>query len=139
MHRKRVRTYKLRLSPEGIGCFLDCHHRVARLLGEMIPYGMTLYVALSILADATCAAWMGADDERLSGRLRGARTYYVGYSVKIAELTTAIAAVRAVEGRDILPVAHLYVLALRCLTLTDDGELLAASKKAASLATAPDD
>jgi hypothetical protein len=130
MGRKKVRTYKLRLSPEGIGCFLDCHHRIAKSVGEMIPYGMTLYVALSILADGPAAAWLDLDDERLSVRLRGGKTYYVGYSLRIAELTASIGAARNVEGRPGLPVAHLYVLALQCLKLTEDAELKVASERA---------
>ncbi|MFD1961670.1 hypothetical protein ACFSHP_26160 [Novosphingobium panipatense] len=54
------RTYKLQLSGQGIDQFLACHCRVARLAKEFIPYGMTLYVAMSLL-DASDPADIAAE------------------------------------------------------------------------------
>ena len=138
MRRRNMRTYKLRLSPEGFAYFIDCHARIARSLGEMIPYGMTLYVAVSILAASPVAAWIDGDDERISKRLAGEKTYYVGYSYEIVDLIASIARARVAEGRSALPVGQLYLLALRCLALISDSELRTASEQAAVQSSAAD-
>lgn len=124
MERIRTRTYKLRLSPEGIQHFLDCHHRLAVLLGEMIPYGVTLHVAMTLLARMPAADWLDEEDERIAAHWKGARTCFVGSSYRIAELTTDIAAMRAADNRPAVPVALLYMLALRSFEMAGDRELI---------------
>lgn len=124
MERLRTRTYKLRLSPEGIRHFLDCHHRLAALLGEMIPYGVTLHVAMSLLARAVVGDWLDEEDERIVSRWKGARTCFVGSSYRIAEMTAEIAAARAADDQPAIPVALLYLLSLRSFEMATDRELV---------------
>lgn len=124
MERPRTRTYKLRLSPAGIRHFLDCHHRLAILLGEMIPYGVTLHVAMALLARTAAGDWLDEEDERIASRWKGTRTCFVGSSYRIAALTEDIAAARAADDRPKIPVALLYLLALRCFELAADHELI---------------
>ncbi|WP_454884356.1 hypothetical protein [Sphingomonas oryzagri] len=124
MERLRTRTYKLRLSPEGIRHFLDCHHRLAVLLGEMIPYGVTLHVAMTLLARTVTGDWLDEADERIASQWKGARTCFVGSSYRIAEMTAGIAAARVADDQPPVPVALLYLLALRCFEMATDHELM---------------
>ncbi|WP_454882994.1 hypothetical protein [Sphingomonas oryzagri] len=96
------------------------------LLGEMIPYGATLYVAMTILARMPAGEWLDIEDERLAARWKGSRTYFVGYSYRIAELTSELSARRALDDRATISVALLYLLALRAFAVADDREILEA-------------
>jgi hypothetical protein len=99
---------------------------------------MTLYVALHTLAETPAGAWLDSADESLAGQWRGDRTYYVGYSCRVAELTARILEARVADGRAALPISLLYVLAVRSLDFLDDGELYDVSGRAIALVKACD-
>lgn len=56
MRPTKSRAYKLQLSPEGIQLFLRCHCRLCRLAGDLLPYGMTLLVAVTLLDECDVEA-----------------------------------------------------------------------------------
>ena len=49
MGSQQSRAYKLQLSAEGIHLFLQCHCRLCHLIGDFLPYGTTLFVAVDLL------------------------------------------------------------------------------------------
>lgn len=121
----RTRTYKLRLSHEGFEHFLHCHHRLAALSGELIPYGATLYASVALL-DAMAPQDIAAEaDVRSCMRLAGSRSYFVGFSVRLAELVVDLRQRVAGIATD-LPVARLYLLGLVAFASADDDEIVRA-------------
>jgi len=125
---KHSRTYKLRLSQDGIELFLQCHYRVGRILREFVPYGLTLSVAVAILdrqepwdvmaelAGARCRACMGV------------HIRYVGSSMNTARLVAQIGA-RLIANNELAapPKAiQMYVAALLCLSSAENYEIVEA-------------
>ena len=128
---RRSRTYKLRLSPQGIDLFLDFHGRLARLLCDFIPYGLTLSVAIAILESR------GADDvfetlqERRFHVCLGKETRFVGTTIQLTQIMTRIAA-RLAESREFsqaTKLGHLYLTAILLATSAEDQELLDAHRR----------
>ena len=128
---RRSRTYKLRLSPQGIDLFLDFHGRLARLLCDFIPYGLTLSVAIAILESR------GADDvfetlqERRFHVYLGEETRFVGTTIQLTQIMTRIAA-RLAESREFsraTKLGHLYLAAILLSMSAEDQELLDAHRR----------
>lgn len=128
----RSRTYKVRLSDEGFALFYDVHGRLGRLVRELLSYGATLYVAVTLLdrlEDREIAGELAAPH---LGRLAGGTTCFVGFRQELAERVERI--VRRVDASGELAepvrVGRLYLAALRGLTEAEDGDLLAAWRAA---------
>ncbi len=124
----RSRTYKLRLSADGISLFFDCHARVGRQARGLISYGSTLFTALNLLArqeDGEIGDMLQSPE---TGILAGDITCFVGYPPDLADLVDRIME-RIRASREIgepVTVARLYLAALRFLAESDDHEILAA-------------
>jgi hypothetical protein len=125
---RRSRTYKLRLSPQGIDLFLDFHGRLARLLCDFIPYGLTLSVAIAILESR------GADDvfetlqERRFHVCLGEETRFVGTTIQLTQIMTRIAA-RLAESREFSRATKLGHAAILLAMSAEDQELLDAHRR----------
>jgi hypothetical protein len=85
------RTYKLKLSDQGIALFLDCHSRLCRLAGDLLPYGATLRVAVTMLSEMPTAELVSeiACDELAA--FMGKEVRFVGTSPSLAVLTAKLA------------------------------------------------
>lgn len=121
----KTRSYKLRLSPTGLAHFLRCHCRLAALLGELVPYGATLYVAVALLAEMQPQERAGEPDIRSCQGLAGNRIYFVGFSHALAQLTERVRTGAVGIAAD-LSVARIYLLGLLAFDGADDEELLRA-------------
>lgn len=119
-----ARSYKLRLSRDGLKQFLRCHHRLALISGELIPYGATLYVAVALLSRLPPQELVGEREVLACARLSGDRTYFVGFSHVIAHLTQALRE-GAQHDATGLSVARLYMLGLLAFEGAEDREILA--------------
>lgn len=85
------RAYKMKLSPRGITLFLDCHTRLCGLVGDLLPYGATLRVAVALLerlpleevaAEITCGELDG---------FAGKDAHFVGAPLQLAAVASALA------------------------------------------------
>jgi hypothetical protein len=128
---KYSRTYKLRLSHDGIELFLQCHYRVAHLLREFVPYGRTLSVAVAILdrqepcdvmaelAGARCRACMGV------------HIRYVGSSMNTARFVAQIGERLIAHNELAAPpkAIQMYVTALLCLSSAENHEIVEAYQR----------
>ncbi|WDF74232.1 hypothetical protein [Novosphingobium sp. KACC 22771] len=92
MANPRSRAYKLQLSEHGIQLFLRCHGRLCCVVGDFLPYGSTLFVAVSLLR--LCAVkdlpgeLLAPDIKGYGGRL----IRYVGTSPGLSGTVQEIAA-----------------------------------------------
>lgn len=84
------RAYKLQLSTRGIDLFLRCHHRLCRAVGDLLPYGSTLLIAVRLLdchePEDTASVLVDPDLEPLGGRI----IRYVGTSRGLSSLVDGI-------------------------------------------------
>ena len=124
----RSRTYKLRLSTDGISLFFDCHARVGRQACGFISYGSTLFTALNLLATRENGEIGDMLESAETGILAGDITCFVGYPPELADLVDRIMVrIRASEEiGEPITVARLYLAALRFLGESEDREILAA-------------
>ncbi|MBV1686395.1 hypothetical protein KRR38_01585 [Novosphingobium sp. G106] len=84
------RAYKLKLSREGIALFIECHCRLCHLVGDLLPYGTTLRVSVTML-EATPLDELAS--ELVSGELTafgGKEIRFVGTSPTLATLTAQL-------------------------------------------------
>lgn len=126
------RTYKLQLSGKGVDAFLACHCRLARMTGEFIPYGMTLYVAMNIL-DASDPADVAAELESPGcEELGGTSRRFVGTTSLLAEMVERTGQRLADSGQYGRPVAtwRLYNAGLSLLMGLERSELQTIYRKA---------
>lgn len=106
------------------------------LLGELIPYGATLYVAVALLARLRPEDIGSEADARTSNRLAGERPYFVGFSFQLAHLTNELRT-RAGDTVPHLSVAQLYLLGLLAFAGAEDRELIRAYDTAGPEAKRP--
>lgn len=135
MTHRSSRTYKLLLSEKGVDFFLSSHCRLAHLVQDFIPYGMTLHVAMLLLRQAELSDLIADLTERESKSLAGVITHYVGTSHAVSELTNIILdrLERSGELSTAPPVRMLYILALLALRDASDQDILAAVRQVAHL------
>ncbi|MET3436004.1 hypothetical protein [Sphingomonas sp. 1185] len=128
MARQTSRTYKLQLSGAGLACFIQCHARVATLAGALIPYGMTLFTALTILSRLDPADQMAAYQDLECRRLWGQDVHFVGAASTLRDLVEDI--IGSLESGDIrtlkAKVSVIYVAALRACHEAESDTLQAA-------------
>lgn len=85
------RAYKLKLSRAGIALFIECHGRLCLLAGDLLPYGMTLRTAVTML-EAISIDELAAElaSHELAG-FAGDEIRFVGTSPSLAVLTADLA------------------------------------------------
>jgi hypothetical protein len=86
MTRQRSRAYKLQLSIQGIQLFLRCHCRFCRIVGDLMPYGATLFVASALLHRSPPEDFPGCLVEPDLNRYAGRLIRYVGTSPALSDL-----------------------------------------------------
>jgi hypothetical protein len=119
------RAYKLQLSAEGIDLFLNCHHRLCHGVGDLLPYGSTLFVAVSLLnrlaPEDAASVLLEPGIERLGGKT----IRYVGTSRTLSplveELGQKILETGAVFQK--LQVWRIFVAAMSCMREAKDSEI----------------
>lgn len=119
------RAYKLKFSSAGIALFIECHSRLCRLVGDLLPYGATLRVSVTML-DRVPLDEIAA--ELITGGLdhyAGKEIRFVGTSPQLATLTARlserISATEAISAAP--PTWRLYLAALSLMRVTDDAIL----------------
>lgn len=130
---KSTRTYKLRLSDQGIALFIEQHSRLARLLCEFIPYGATLAVAVTLLdAHEPCEIASELASSKSQQGL-GENIRFVGCSLEVAELTRRISErlLNAGEAASSPKMVAIYAAALTNMKGADDREVLRAHRRIA--------
>ena len=119
---KASRTYKLRLSDAGIDLFLAGHCRLARLVRDFIPYGMTLSVALTILEmQDACEVAAELETARCKHGL-GSNIRFVGTSAPLVDATRRICD-KLLDSDEVSSApknVELYAAALGCLCAAED-------------------
>lgn len=127
------RTYKLKLSNHGVDLFLSCHCRLARMVGEFIPYGLTLYVAVQLLTRCDPSDIVAELESAACAALAGKIIRFVGTSPTLMNLTEEIEArLETSEESATLPeIWKLYNVALLILQMTEDEEVIQAYRVAA--------
>jgi len=128
---RRSRTYKLRLSPQGIELFLDFHGRLARLLCDLIPYGLTLTVAIALLESRGADEVFETLQERSFHICLGEETRFVGTTIQLTQVMARIAA-RLAESREFSQapkIGQLYLAAILPAMSAEDQELLDAHRR----------
>lgn len=125
---KRTRTYKLRLATDGIDLFYACHARVGREARRFIPYGATLFTALSILAAREEEEIADMLQSPETARLAGRYSCFVGYSSELSDLAarTLERIRRSPEIGEAVTISRIYLVALRCLAEAEPPEIMAA-------------
>lgn len=86
MSQARTRTLKLKLSNFGADQFLRSHSRLALLTSRFIPYGMTLWVGVRMLAEAGSDALQEELASPMIARILGDLEYFVGASDSMRQL-----------------------------------------------------
>lgn len=120
------RTYKLKLSPAGIGLYLECHCRLCRLVEDLLPYGTTLYVAMRLLENGSVDEVIGDMISPELASLGGREVRFVGTSLGLADTTRRIAD-RIVESDDLYPAPQtwkLYLAGLMGFRSSEDGRIV---------------
>lgn len=119
------RTYKLRLSEQGIDLFLSCHYRLAQLVREFIPYGTTLSVAV-LLLDRMDADEVAAEFETNTCQAGiGSQVRFVGCSTELAGIMGRICERLTASERfgPSPPIGRLYIVGLATLRAAEDKDL----------------
>lgn len=125
MGRAGSRTYKLRLSEQGIDLFLSCHYRLAQLVREFIPYGTTLSVAV-LLLDRMDVDEVAAELETNACQASiGVHVRFVGCSTELADIVGRICERLTASDRfgHSPPIGRLYVVGLATLHAAEDKDL----------------
>lgn len=128
---KTSRTYKLHLSNEGISLFLECHNRLAHLLREFIPYGLTLSIAVAVLdRQEPCDIASEIASPRFKKCL-GTNIRYVGSSMTTARIITQIADTLVESNEFAAPpkVVHMHLVAVLFLSSAEDEEIIGALRR----------
>jgi hypothetical protein len=127
------RTYKLRLSNEGIDLFLKCHCRLAHLLRDFIPYGVTLSVAAATLELQDACEVAAELDTQLFRHCVGDNIRFVGASTALTEAIERISdKLLESDGFPGRPrTGHLYIAALISLASAEDRQLIEAFRRIA--------
>lgn len=135
---KQSRTYKLRLSGDGIDLFLKCHCRLAHLLGDFIPYGLTLSVAVAVLEKQAPEDVIAELETLRCKRALGSQVRFVGSSPDLAEATRRIAD-RLLASDHIASAPRtgfIYAAALGTLISTADDEIVSVARRTEGVETA---
>lgn len=133
MRKAGSRTYKLRLSEQGIDLFLACHYRLAQLLRDFIPYGATFSVAVALLERMDADDIAAELETRSCLQCTGDKTCFVGSSAELAEIMQLVCE-RLVESDRFAqspPVGKLYIVGLASFRTAEDKDLAEAYRRVA--------
>lgn len=125
MSARSSRTYKLKLSPRGIALFIECHARLCRVAGDLLPYGLTLRLAVTLFG--AMRAEEQADKIWCSdlALLAGNEIRFVGTSRDLAVLSADLIERLGAAGVRAAPQTwRLYLAALLSMRSADDGSIL---------------
>jgi len=116
------RAYKLKLSDKGIALYLDCHCRLGHLARDLLPYGLTLRVAVELLASRPIEEIVGEISDEEINVFAGKEIRFVGTSPELADLTAQIIAdLAASEELGKSPRTwHLFLAALSYMRSVED-------------------
>lgn len=127
MGARSSRTYKLKLSQRGIALFVECHGRLCRLVGDLLPYGTTLRLSVSLLAALSSEELVAEFDSGEIEVYAGREIRFVGTSPSLAVITVQVAERAVAGGLTLAPQTwRVFLAALSCMTCADDGTVLAA-------------
>lgn len=86
----RTRAYKLQLSKQGIHFYLRCHDSLCRRVGDLLPYGNTLFVSMLLMrskaSEEIVEALLDPDLDRLGGKT----IRYVGTMAALSGVAASI-------------------------------------------------
>lgn len=119
---KASRTYKLKLSEAGIDLFLAGHCRLAHLVRDFIPYGLTLSVALTVLEmQDPCEVAAELETARCKHAL-GNNIRFVGTSPALVDSAKRVTdkLLESCEVSSPPKNVELYAAALGCLASAED-------------------
>lgn len=86
MGSQQSRAYKLQLSDEGVHLFLRCHCRLCHLIGDFLPYGTTLFIAVDLLHRREAGDLIDELLDPQLDRLGGRKVRHVGTSSTLSRL-----------------------------------------------------
>ena len=92
MAHQASRAYKLQLSDAGMQLFLDDHCRLCHLVGDLLSYGSTLFVAVHLLHLCPGGEMANALLDPELHQLGGRKIRHVGTSRILSDLVHSIAA-----------------------------------------------
>lgn len=126
MAKRPSRAYKLKLSRAGIGLFIECHGRLCRLAADLLPYGATLRVAVTMLETISIdelAAELASHE--LAG-FAGDEIRFVGTSPSLAVLTAELAGrVAELDLASVQPQTwRIYLAALSLMRVASDARVV---------------
>lgn len=84
------RAYKLKLSKKGIALFIECHGRLCHLVGDLLPYGATLRLAVTLLDRVEPGELAAELASRKLEAFAGKEIRFVGTSPSLAALTAEL-------------------------------------------------
>ena len=128
MAHKVSRAYKLKLSPQGIGLFIDCQCRLCHLVNDFLPYGTTLFVAVALLERASIDELLGEIGSAELSSYGGKEVRFVGTSPALGQATARIFD-RITVSAQLHPLPQtwkLYIAALNWLRSCEDQVLIRA-------------
>ncbi len=119
------RTYKLRLSEQGIDLFLACHYRLAQLLRDFIPYGATFSVAVALLERMDPDDIAAELETHFCLQCAGDKTCFVGSSAELAEIMHMVceSLVQSDRFAQSPPIGKLYIVGLASFRAAEDKDL----------------
>lgn len=125
------RSYKLRLSQKGMDSFHDVHHRLGRLVHDLIPYGTTLFVAIALLDQLDCSELAAELESPHCAELAGDLTCFVGFPQQLAQVVDRVSRrMDASNEYSAIPVGKLYIVGILALIAAEDGQILQAYRAA---------
>ncbi|MBV1687723.1 hypothetical protein KRR38_08550 [Novosphingobium sp. G106] len=125
------RAYKLKLSRAGIILFIECHGRLCRLAADLLPYGMTLRTAVTMLEAVSLDELAAELASRELAGFAGGEIRFVGTSPSLAVFTAQLAA--QVAELDVVPAQpqtwRIFLAGLSLMREAGDTQLLRAYNK----------
>lgn len=126
MARLQSRAYKLQLSDDGIHLFLRCHCRLCHLVGDLLPYGTTLFIAIDLLEACEKDDLASELSDPALDRFGGRKIRHVGTSPTLSQLIDGIfrALAEAGPGHSVPQVWKLFLAALAHMQEREDREIM---------------
>lgn len=125
---RQSRTFKLRLSPEGMDLLIDSHCHLIRSTRALAAWGTTLAVAVDCLAAAPIDLVRDQLSKLPDAGLSGEEEHHLGAPKGLNETAGVIAAKVAESASDWRPPAlsQIYIVALQQLAKTEPAKVCAA-------------
>jgi hypothetical protein len=126
MARQQSRAYKLQLSEDGIHLLLRCHCRLCHLVGDLLPYGTTLFIAVDLLQTCDEQDLASEVSDPTLDQLGGRKIRHVGTSPTLSDLIESILGTLAHSGPEypVPQVWKLFLAALAHMQVIEDREVV---------------